>query len=280
MGGAVTLLVAGASAHHDAANGAGSTIVALQAQGDDPLPHQKAGVVASVSRASEGPTLSALSTYGLAAYLSLEVWERLYLEANVPALLVVEGDDEALKFGLGNIALGASLAVGREDERGKRPWAVGLQASFPTRTLRYTVDPGRQWGLTPSLRYSDGLARFFWYGQLLVPTEVRPAGTAIDVSPGLGAGFRSPFDLTPMLGVHADVRALNVCRTTSGSEVCPGGRATETDRGHGTVRAYVSGALVQGLGERWSMNLGAQIPFTSARDVEWALHWGVEARLD
>src|SRR5690606_22628150 len=86
MGGAVTLLVAGASAHHDAANGAGSTIVALQAQGDDPLPHQKAGVVASVSRASEGPTLSALSTYGLAAYLSLEVWERLYLEANVPAL--------------------------------------------------------------------------------------------------------------------------------------------------------------------------------------------------
>jgi hypothetical protein len=229
-------------------------------------------------RSSDEPSLNTATTYSLSALLAFRLLPRLYMQGQFPLVLVDEDASGEPKMGYGDTTLGVQIPVGSFRRKEAASWVLGMSVGIPTRTIRYEVDPGRQWTLSPSLRYADSFKRFLWYAQLLAPMERRPAGTAFDASPALGVGFRWTDRTTLTLGSNADIRVLTVCRTVDGSEVCPAGRATENNRPQGSVRAYGHAGLTWDLSRSWSIFAGGQLPLTRRRDIEWSASLGLEAR--
>jgi hypothetical protein len=155
-----------------------------------------------------------------------------------------------------------------------RTLTLGVAASFPTRTVRGSVDPGRTWSVTPSIIFTRTYDRLFWQLLTFASTEWRPAGVALDLSAGGQIGGRL-VDGKIALGAGAlvDVRAVNACRSVEGElAYCAGSRAGERAREVGSTRvtglATFAWNFHQSESAAWSLNLGLQVPVTPKRDFD------------
>ena len=93
-----------------------------------------------------------------------------------------------------------------------RTMTFNLSASFPTRTVTFSVDPGRVWSVTPSMVFTRTYGDWYWQAIALAGLETRPAGVAIDVSAGGQAGGRlADGALALGGGVIVDIRTANFC---------------------------------------------------------------------
>lgn len=250
---------------------------ALSTIGSEPLPRQRAGLIASAVRSTNEPTLNTATTYSLSALVSLRLIERLYLLGDFPAVLIDEEGSSQVKWGYGDTRLGAQWVVGALREDKSPRWTLGLGLSIPTRTFTFEVDPGRQWLVVPSVLYTDSYRSLFWFAALQLANEFRPAGYALDVSPSaaLGLQLTSPWSVT--LGMSGDIRALSTCNTPDGTEPCSEGRATESNRPWGATRLYAIVATSLTLNKTWSLFGNGQLPVSSRQDIEWAANLGAEA---
>lgn len=267
-----------AFAHHDVGHGASESLRTLSISGNDPSPRQRAGVVGSVVRTTDEPTLNTATVYGISGLLTLSFFDWLYLSGDFPVVLVDEDSVSAPKVGYGDTRLGAQGSWGSERKSLSTKFTAGASVILPTRTFTYEADPGRQWLVAPQFIYSGRGERWFWYGMLQTPFEFRPAGWALDLSPSLAVGLQVTKPWSLALAATADIRTLTVCATPTGSEVCSEGRATETNRPMGAVRGYLSVSSGLNLSERWSIFGSLQLPVTSRRDMEWAMSVGAQAR--
>jgi hypothetical protein len=160
-----------------------------------------------------------------------------------------------------------------------RTLTFSVWASFPTRTIRSIVDPGRLWSITPSLIFTRTYARLYWQLLGVASTEWRPAGVALDLSAGgqVGARIRDG-KFTVGGGALVDVRAVNGCRSVEGElRYCAGSRAGERDRDVGTTRATALVNLAWNIDAWWSVILGVQVPFTPRRDFDVGAALGISA---
>jgi hypothetical protein len=160
-----------------------------------------------------------------------------------------------------------------------RTLTVAVWASFPTRTVRSLVDPGRLWSVTPSLIFTRTYERLYWQLLGVASTEWRPAGVALDISAGGQVGARIlAGKIAVGGGALVDVRAINACRSVDGKlSYCAHSRAGERDRDVGTTRATALVNLAWNIDSRWSLTLGLQLPFTPRRDFDVGAALGVAA---
>lgn len=160
-----------------------------------------------------------------------------------------------------------------------RTLTLNLTASFPTRTVRFVVDPGRVWSVTPSLIFTRTYGDWFWQTITLASVETRPAGLALDLSVGGQAGGKFADGRVALGGgVLLDVRAANWCaRPGNELESCMTSRAGEIQREPGSIRATAVATGSINLDPRWSLILGVQVPFTVKRDFDLGATAGVQA---
>lgn len=265
------------AAHHNVGHGQSESMRSLSTIGSEPLPRQRAGLIASAVRSTSEPTLNTATTYSLSALVSLRLVERVYLLGDFPAVLIDEDETSEMKWGYGDTRVGAQWVVGELREDRSPRFTLGMGLSIPTRTFTFEVDPGRQWLVTPSLLYTDSYRSVFWFAALQLANEFRPAGYALDVSPSAAVGLQlaKPWSFT--LGLTGDIRALSTCNTPTGTELCNEGRATESNRPWGATRLYALLATSVTLSKRWSIFANGQLPVTSRKDIEWAANLGAEA---
>lgn len=267
-----------AQAHHSPGHVGTESQKVLMTSGSEPMPRQRVALVGEMMRSTDEPNLNTATLGGFSLVGSIEVLPRLYLGAQLPLVFVQEASTQApFKSGYGDTRLTSQWLFGQSAD-GSSAWSLGLNASLPTRTIRFESDPGNQWGLTPLLSYTHQYQKFRFFGMLLLPFESRPAGLALEVSPSAGAAYQVLQAFSLALSVHADIRMLSVCSTPRGSSVCQEGRASEHGRDWGATR--VSGALTSwvDLSKNWSLFGSAQLPFTAKKDFEWGANLGLETR--
>ena len=160
-----------------------------------------------------------------------------------------------------------------------RTLTFNLVASFPTRTVRISVDPGKVWSVTPSVIFTRTYGEWFWQALGLASVETRPAGVALDFSAGGQAGGKFADGKVALGGgVIVDVRAGNWCARPGGEkQFCDTSRAGETEREPGSVRATALATGSVNLDARWALILGLQVPFTAKRDLDLGATFGVQA---
>ncbi|HVH97326.1 MAG TPA: hypothetical protein VM869_01385 [Enhygromyxa sp.] len=160
-----------------------------------------------------------------------------------------------------------------------RTLTFNLGASFPTRTVRVSVDPGRVWSVTPSMIFTRTYGDWFWQVLGFASLETRPAGLALDLSLGGQAGGKFAGGRVALGGgVIVDARALNGCAEPDGARViCNTSRAGEVEREPGSVRATALATGSLNLSDRWSVIFSVQVPFTIKRDFDLGLSAGVQA---
>ncbi|MFO7564645.1 MAG: hypothetical protein R6X02_18525 [Enhygromyxa sp.] len=160
-----------------------------------------------------------------------------------------------------------------------RTLTFNLTASFPTRTVRVTVDPGRVWSATPSVIFTRTYGDWFWQAIALASVETRPAGIALDLSAGGQAGGKFAGGRVALGGgVIVDARAANWCSRPGGElEACTSSRAGEDQREPGSIRATALATGSVNLDMRWSLIFGVQVPFTVKRDFDLGATAGVQA---
>ena len=158
-----------------------------------------------------------------------------------------------------------------------RTLTIAATASFPTRTVQTTVDPGRTWSLTPSLIFTRTYSRVYWQLLAFGAGEWRPAGVALDLSAGGQFGGRMlEGKLAAGVGLLVDVRAINGCRSPAGDlSYCAGNRAGEQEREVGSTRGTAIANFAWNIDTRWSLVLSAQVPFTPRRDFDVGASLGV-----
>ncbi|PRP97600.1 hypothetical protein ENSA5_32930 [Enhygromyxa salina] len=159
-----------------------------------------------------------------------------------------------------------------------RTLTFNLAASFPTRTVRATVDPGRVWSVTPSAIFTRTYTGWYWQAIGLASLETRPAGLAVDVSVGGQAGGKFANNKIALGGgVIVDVRAANFCANPDGTRTyCNDNRAGEDQREPGSVRATALASGSWTIQPRWALIFGVQVPFTPKRDLDLGLTFGVQ----
>lgn len=160
-----------------------------------------------------------------------------------------------------------------------RTLTFNLAASFPTRTVRVSVDPGRVWSVTPSMIFTRTYGDWFWQVLSFASVEIRPAGVALDLSLGAQAGGKFAGGRVALGGgVLVDARAINWCAQPDGTRiVCIESRAGEHQREPGSLRAAALATGAINFDARWSMIFGVQVPFTVKRDFDLGLSAGVQA---
>lgn len=160
-----------------------------------------------------------------------------------------------------------------------RTLTFNLAASFPTRTIRFNVDPGRVWSVTPSMIFTRTYGDWFWQVLSFASVETRPAGLALDFSLGGQAGGKLANGRVALGGgVIVDVRGVNWCAQPSDALlVCNSSRAGEDQREPGSLRATALATGSLNLDARWSVIFGVQVPFTVKRDFDLGLSAGLQA---
>ena len=234
-------------------------------------------VLQEIGRSSARRTLNPGTVYttSLLGEFAPHPWFSFGVQA---PLLVVDEDaqDVATKVGYGDTRVLLRLSP-HADKLIHRVLSVGVNLSFPTRTVRFEADPGNIWIVAPSVLYSRTYRRAFWQAIGALTIEERPAGTALDVTAGMQAGYRFFDVLSPTLGVLADVRAFTACAEIGGgSSPCLDGRATEVDRETGSVRAYALAGLAWTFAPWGSLLANAQVPVTPRADFDVAGSVGLQ----
>ncbi len=185
-------------------------------------------------------------------------------------LQIVDEDGARARAGLGNVRVLTRLTL-FPDKLFHRVLSFGINAGFPTRTVRFSVDPGKTWSQVPYLVFTRSWHRPFVQVFASTPIETRPAGTAIDVAAAAQGGYRFLGVLTPSAGVLATTRVVSWCRDAGGdASFCKRGRVTELERPVGATAVYVTVGLSWAF-TRWGLlAAAAQIPVTPKRDFDAA----------
>jgi len=185
-------------------------------------------------------------------------------------LLVLDEDHRPARVGLGNLRVVTRVTL-HADKLFHHVLSFGVNGTFPTRTVAFSVDPGKTWIAAPYVVFTRNYRRAFWQVFATTPIETRPAGTAIDISAAAQGGYRFWGVLTPSAGVLASVRALTWCREPDGSAaLCKRGRVTEIERSMGTTLVAATFGLSWSFA-RWGMLAGTvQVPLTPRREFDIA----------
>ncbi|HEY0133774.1 MAG TPA: hypothetical protein VGB85_06825 [Nannocystis sp.] len=159
-----------------------------------------------------------------------------------------------------------------------RVLTFGVNLSFPTRTVRFTVDPGPVWGATPYIVFTRTYSTVFWQVLGLATVDARRAGTALDlaVSGQVGGRFLKN-KLSPGIGILVDTRVLNFCADPGGGQsFCADSRAGEELRHIGATRATSLATLAYTFVPRASLIASVQAPFTAIRDFSFGWSLGIQ----
>jgi hypothetical protein len=236
-------------------------------------------VLGEVVRTTPEPNLNAATVSTLSALASFMPHPWWSLGVQAPWTLVQEeAPGVPLKSGYGDTRFELRLTP-HADKLTHRVLTVGLNASVPTRTVRFEVDPGPLWTVAPVVAFSRSFERWSWHALALAPVEHRPAGTALDFSAAALVSHRLFSTWHVALGALVDVRLAARCTLVAGgSEWCSEGRATETERDNGATRAYATLGSGVDLHERWTLSASVQVPVTTRRDFDAAANLGLEAR--
>ncbi|MCH2110368.1 MAG: transporter [Polyangiaceae bacterium] len=263
-------------AHHNPGHGSTESLQAISSFGGDPRARQRATVIVEATRSTDQPDLNVANSYSLRPLLQLEWVEGFYSSIDLPLVVVDQAEASRAQFGLGDIRLG--LSYQGLDSRRNPFWTAGFSLNVPTRTYQFSTDPGRQWILTPMFGLTPSFGELSFYALILTPFEIRPAGSALDISPTVGASLQLAQALAVSLGSAADIRVLNTCNIAGERSVCQGGRPSENEREAGATRVYGSLALKFSLAKALSLYAVGQMPFTSKKDIEWSTSLSLEWR--
>lgn len=152
---------------------------------------------------------------------------------------------------------------------------LGINASFPTRTVRFTVDPGPVWSTSPFAVLTRTYGAWFWQVLAISTIDIRRAGVGIDlgVSGQVGGRFFNG-KLNPGFGALIDTRLATWCsRPEGGHAFCTDNRPGELYRELGTFRGTLLASLAYNFHPRASLVGSLQAPFTAKRDytIGWSL---------
>ncbi len=159
-----------------------------------------------------------------------------------------------------------------------RVFTVGTNVSLPTRTVRFTVDPGPTWGIAPYAVFTRTYDVLFWQILGLGNIDIRRAGVAVDLSASAQFGGRFLNNkLSPGAGFLVDTRILNFCAEPGGGhKFCRGSRAGEEDRGIGAVRGQAVATLAYTFVPRANLIGSVQLPLTVRRDFSLGWSLGIQ----
>jgi hypothetical protein len=271
----LSLLPLRVSAHHNAGGGQGESQRKLGTLGSDAAQRSRAAIVLGASRSTSEPTLNPATNATAAAVLNLRLHSRCFAGLELPFILVAEDGADQVEAGYGDTRLGGHCVI-VQPRPGRVALSGGVDVSLPTRTVHYSTDPGAQWVVSPNFRVTQAFERLYWFSLVHLPYEIRPAGSALELSTSLSLGYRLTESFSWVVGPSLDVRLFALCSEVDGSlSYCQGGRATEENRPTGSVRAGVHTALSY---ERWSIFASGGLPLTDRRDIQWSVNSGVEAR--
>lgn len=277
------LLPARALAHHVPGHGSSEGVRSINSLGGrggaassrllllDEFSHSGGGLVPG-----QHNTLSLLGEYAPVPAFSFG----LQLPFTVLAEQPIEGPDR-VRAGYGDTRVFARVTPFAR-KLIHRTLTLGVTASFPTRTVRGSVDPGRTWSVTPSIIFTRTYERLFWQLLTFASVESRPAGVALDLSAGGQVGGRlAAGKLALGAGALVDVRTVNACRSVEGElDYCAGSRAGEHERQVGSIRATGLATFAwnfhQAKTASWALNLGLQVPFTPRRDFDVGASVGLQ----
>lgn len=156
---------------------------------------------------------------------------------------------------------------------------LGLNASLPTRTVRFTVDPGPIVAFAPYVVFTRTYTRWYWQVLGLSTIEHRRAGTAIDLGVSGQVGARLAEGKVNLgFGALVDTRAVTWCALPGGGqEFCAGNRAGELYRELGVVRGTALVAAAYNFSKRASIVGSFLLPITAKRD--YTLGWSLGAQV-
>jgi hypothetical protein len=275
---AVLLLPALARAHHVPGHGASEGIRNLNSLGGGTgKAINRVALIQEAARTTTSLTPGTVYNTSLLGEYAPHPWTSF--GAQLP-LLVVDEDAPGVptKTGYGDTRLFVRLTP-HADKLVHRVLTTVLNVSLPTRTVRFTADPGRTVIVAPTLIYSRTHPRAFWQLLALGTYEHRPAGTAVDLSAGGQVGARLlRSKLSPALGMLADVRALTVCAEIGGGgRFCPEGRTTELARPLGALRITSLAGLTYAFTAWGLVSANLQLPLLTRRDFDIAGSLTVQA---
>lgn len=156
-----------------------------------------------------------------------------------------------------------------------RVFTAGLNASIPTRTVRFTVDPGPIVAIAPYAVFTRTYMTWYWQTLAISAVDIRRAGVAIDFGVSGQVGARLAGGKVNLgFGLLLDTRLAAWCASPEGGrEFCPGNRAGELFRELGTFRGTGLMAVAYNFHRRGSLVGSVQVPFTRIRDytIGWSL---------
>lgn len=156
-----------------------------------------------------------------------------------------------------------------------RVMTLGLNGSIPTRTVRFTVDPGPIVALAPYIVFTRTYMTWYWQTLAISTVDIRRAGVAVDFGVSGQVGARLANGKVNLgVGVLIDTRLAAWCAAPEGGrEFCPGNRAGELFRELGTFRGTGLMAVAYNFHRRGSLVGSLQVPFTRVRDytIGWSL---------
>jgi hypothetical protein len=156
-----------------------------------------------------------------------------------------------------------------------RVLTAGLNASLPTRTVRFTVDPGPVVSIAPYVVFTRTYMTWYWQTLAVAAVDTRRAGVALDFGLSGQVGARLAGGKVNLgFGLLLDTRLAAWCATPGGGrEFCPGDRPGEQFRQLGTFRGTGLMALAYNFHPRASLVASVQVPFTPVRD--YTLGWSL-----
>lgn len=267
----VLLLPALARAHHVPGHGASEGIRNLNSLGGGTgKAINRAALLQEVARTTTSLNPGTVFNTSLLGEYAPHAW--VSVGAQLPMLVVDEdAANVPTKLGYGDTRLFVRLTP-HADKLIHRVLTTVLNVSLPTRTVKFTADPGRTVVVAPALIYSRTHPRAFWQLLALGSYEHRPAGTAIDLSAGGQVGARLlGTKLSPALGMLADLRVATFCaEIAGGTRFCPEGRSTELDRELGSLRVSTLAALTYAFAPWGLVSANIQAPLLVKRDFDLA----------
>lgn len=260
-----------ARAHHVPGHGASEGIRNLNSLGGGTgKALNRAAILHEVSRTTTSLTPGTVFNTSLLGEYAPHPW--FSFGAQLP-LLVVDEDAPGVptKVGYGDTRLFLRLTP-HADKLVHRVFTTAINVSLPTRTVRFTADPGRTVIVAPAAIFSRTYTRAFWQLLGVATYEHRPAGSAIDLSPGGQVGARLlDGKLSPALGMLGDVRVATFCaRIGGGTRFCPEGRSTEIARELGSLRVTTFASLTYAFAPWGLVSASVQVPLLTKRDFDVA----------
>lgn len=159
-----------------------------------------------------------------------------------------------------------------------RVLTLGLNGSLPTRTVRFTVDPGPIVAVAPYVVFTRTYDTWYWQTLAISAVETRRAGVALDFGVSGQVGARLAKGKVNLgFGVLVDTRLAAWCAVPGGGrEFCPGNRAGELFRELGTFRGTGLMALAYNFHPRGALVGSVQVPFTRVRDYSFGWSLGAQ----